>query len=339
MTSSGNGRREPLSRCCLVTGASVDQSTMSRAFIISNGRCGSTMLSDLIDGHPHTLSAQEFMLCFEEFTHEKLKQRVTGEAYWHMMSGPSPEVQLLAGLGIIIPEFRYPDDGRWRGDLGNLPRILHVTLPAASSQPDDLFDLLAVEVPRFPTQSVAEHHLTFLDLLATKTGHRRWVERSGMSTPMLPGLIRAYPTAKFVYLTRDIEANARSMSRHPAFQLMSLQFEIRSKRHPDVSFDEFLENRPDYYMETRDLLQEDLSAEMLEERGKQKDRFILLCSFLNKMADKAISDIPPRNLLKVSYEQLVANPVGQLRRLGRFLDFEDWQDWAEQVAPQIEVRH
>ncbi len=297
------------------------------------------MLSDLIDRHPHTLSAQEFLLCFDEFTHEKLKQQVTGETYWHMMSGPSPETQLLTGLGIRIPEFRYPDDGRWSDDLGNLPRILQATLPAASVQPDDLFDLLAVEVPRFPTQSVAEHHLAFLDLLATTTGHRRWVERSGMSTPMLPGLIRAYPTAKFVYLTRNIEANARSMSRHPMFQLMSLQFEVRSGRHPDISFDEFLDKRPTYYMETGDLFQEGLSAEMLEERGKQQDRFILLCSFLNKMAEKAIADIPARNLLKVTYEQLVANPVGQLRRVGRFLDFEDWPAWAEQVAPQIETRH
>ena len=123
------------------------------------------------------------------------------------------------------------------------------------------------------------------------------------------------------------------------FQLISLQFEIRSKHHPDISFDEYLENRSNYHMETSHLLQEDLSAEMLAERGKQKERFILLCSFLNKMAEKAIADIPPRNLMKVTYEQLVANPVGQLRRLGRFLDFEDWQDWAEQVAPQIEVRH
>jgi putative sulfotransferase len=92
-------------------------------------------------------------------------------------------------------------------------------------------------------------------------------------------------------------------------------------------------------METGDLFQEGLSAEMLEERGKQQDRFILLCSFLNKMAEKAIADIPARNLLKVTYEQLVANPVGQLRRVGRFLDFEDWPAWAEQVAPQIETRH
>jgi putative sulfotransferase len=186
---------------------------------------------------------------------------------------------------------------------------------------------------------VAEHHLAFLDLLATKTGHRRWVERSGGSTLMFPRLVRTYPAAKFVYLTRNIEANARSMSRHASFQLLSLQFEIQSKHYPDRSYDEFLESGPNHYLETRHLLPEDLSVEMLEERGKQKDHFILLSSVMNQIAERTIIDIPPRNLLKVAYEQLAANPVGQLRRLGRFLDFEDWQDWAEEVAPQIEVRH
>jgi putative sulfotransferase len=326
-----------------MTGASVDQPTMSRAFIVSNGRCGSTMLSDLIARHPHTLSAQEFMV---PLANEKFEQRVTGETYWHVMSSPTSVHQILTGLGIRTHEERYPDDGRWGGDLGNLPRILEVTLPAASSQPDDLFDLLAEEVPRFPTQSVAEHNLAFLDLLATKTGHRRWVERSGASTLMFPKLLRAYPTAKFVYLTRNIEANARSMSRHAVFQLSSLQIDFLVKRYADISFDEFSENFEEFLednlnftRELRHLLPQDLSAEMLEERSKQLDRFIFLCSFMNNIAEKAIIGVPPRNLLKLTYEQLVANPVGQLRRLGRFLDFEDWQDWAEEVAPQIEVRY
>jgi hypothetical protein len=37
------------------------------------------------------------------------------------------------------------------------------------------------------------------------------------------------------------------------------------------------------------------------------------------------------------YEDLVNDPVTQLERLGRFLDFDDWRQWAHRVIGAVQA--
>jgi putative sulfotransferase len=304
-----------------------------QAIIISTGRCGSTLLSDLIAERADTLSAQEFLMSVEPWT--GAGERPDGAAYWSRLSSPKPELATLFRIGCPPAEVCYPPTGRWADRLTELPRILATTLPKISSDPDGLFDTLAELVPRFPAQPVARHHRMFLDLLTTLTGRHRWVERSGGSSHLAGYVLRNFPDAKIVHLTRDWTATARSMSQHPSYQLLQLRMESLGR----YGLDPF-QVAPGARVpaELEPCLPARLTAQTLRERGRDVRRYRGLCAFLASEAEQAVADARPRELLTMTYEDLVADPLTQLGRLGRFLGFADWDRWAHRVVGAVRPR-
>lgn len=308
----------------------MEQSPVGQAIIISTGRCGSTLLSDLVAEQSDTLSAHEFLASVETWSGDR--GVVGGAEYWSRLSSPRPELATLFRIGVGPAEVCYPADGRWAGNLVELPRILATTLPKISSDPDRLFDRLAELVPGFPDQSLARHHQMFLELLTSLVGRRRWVERSGGSSHFARYLLEGFPAAKIVYLTRNREDTARSMSRHSSFQLLQLGLEVLGRYGVDLfqlDADQQVPEELVRYLPSR------LTAETLSERGRDVQRYRRLCAFLTSEAEQAITDAGPRDLLRMTYEDLVGDPLAQLARLGRFLEFDDWEQWAERVAGAV----
>lgn len=308
----------------------MDSTITGRAIIISNGRCGSTLLSDLIAEQADTLSAQEFFMSVAPWA--KRDDMITGAEYWNVLSSPKSELATLFRVGLPPKEIRYPRTGRFAENMLELPRILAITLSKVSPDPDALFDELARQVPTHPYQSVGAHHQMFLDLLATVTGKRQWVERSGGSSHIAPYLLSTFPTAKFVYLTRSRDDIAKSMSKHSSFQLIQLRVESLGlygvdpfRLVPGAPVPEAL----------RPYLPDQITAELMRERGQDLRRFQGLSAFLTSLAEQALTDNRPAELLMMKYEDLVADPVGQLGELGRFLGFGDWEDWAARVAGRV----
>jgi putative sulfotransferase len=303
---------------------------VERSIIISNGRCGSTMLSDLIATEPGTLSAQEFFMSMAPWS--RSMEVLSGDEYWQVVASPKEEISTLFRIGLPPKEIRYPATGRWAGDLEAMPRVLGITLAKLTADPDALFDRLAELVPAFPRQSVAAHHRDLLDLLARLLGRRRWVERSGGSSQVAPFLIANYPDARIVYLTRNWADSAKSMSRHPSFQLVQLRVEALSRWGVDP-----FRVRADQEVpaELRPYLPGRITAELLRARGDDASRYLHLCAFMSAQAEQALADHPPAHLLVMEYEDLLLDPVGQLTRLGQFLLFDDPDGWAETVAGRV----
>lgn len=311
----------------------MEPATPDQAIIISTGRSGSTLLSDLIAAQPDTLSVQEFFMAVHPRTDGD--GILDGAAYWSRLSSPRPELATLFRIGLPPSEVCYPEDGRWAGNLIELPRILATTLPKISSEPDHLYDRLAELVPGFPTQPVARHHQMLLDLLTSLTRRRRWVERSGGSSHVASYLLRNFPSARIVYLTRNWADTAQSMSRHSSFQLLQLSMESLVRYGLDPF--QVAEGQP-VPEELRRYLPGRLTAEALRERGRDVERYRGLCAFLASEAEQAIADARPRKLLTMRYEDLVDDPLTQLGRLGRFLEFDDWEQWAHRVVEAVEAR-
>ena len=303
---------------------------MERAIIISNGRSGSTLLSDLIADEPQTCSAQEYFMSLAPWN--RSTEVLTGPEFWAVLSEPKEELSVLFRIGAPPEEIRYPAHGRYAADLDRLPRILAVTLPALTDDPDALFDSLAEPVKRFPTRSIAAHHEAFLDLLAERTGKQRWVERSGGSTQLAASLLENFPTAKIVYLTRDWTATAKSMSKHSSFQIVQLRLEAIARYGVEP-----LTAGPgdDVPAEIAEYLPGRLTAETLRRRGDDPRLFMGLCAFMSSQAEQALADHPPAHLHRMAYEQLLADPIGELTGLGRFLGFADPAGWAGSVAGRI----
>ncbi|MFI7437202.1 sulfotransferase domain-containing protein [Micromonospora haikouensis] len=308
----------------------MDTPITGRSIIISNGRCGSTLLSDLIHEEPDTLSAQEFFMSVTPWA--RSAEVITGAEYWAVLASPKPELATLFRIGLPPKEVRYPTTGRWAGRMTELPRILAITLSKLTDDPDTLFDQLAERVPSFGTQSVARHHSDFLDLLATLTGKTRWVERSGGSSHLAPHLLKGFPDCKIVYLTRNREDTAKSMSRHSSFQLIQLRVEFLGR----CGLDPFrVTDADDVPADLQPFLPHRLTAEALRERGEDMRRYLGLCAFMTSQADQALADVPPEHLLRMRYEDLVADPVGELTQLGEYLEFPEAAQWAERVAGRV----
>lgn len=179
---------------------------------------------------------------------------------------------------------------------------------------------------------MAQQHSDFLDLLARLLGRRRWVERSGGSSQVAPFLLANYPQARIVYLTRNWADSAKSMSRHPSFQLVQLRVEALSRWRVDPFRVEDGQEVPE---ELQPYLPGRITAELLRARGEDAGRYLHLCAFMSSQAEQAITDNPPAHLLTMAYEDLLLNPVDELTRLGSFLLFDDPAAWAEGVADRI----
>ena len=309
-----------------------------RCLILGSGRCGSTLLSDLIATEPETLSIQE-CLVNREMGQWKSGNKITGLEYWNMLCTPSLQWEVSVRIGAISAEVRYPADGRWGGNLAALPPIASVTLPAISGDPDSLYDLLDSRVPNFPAQPLAQHYLMFLDLLASLQKRRRWVERSGGSSFLADPLLEKIPFDKVVYLTRGPSDTASSMSRHTGFQFIAIRLELFSQ----LGFDPYGGfRRPSARVSDRQvpaemqrLLPEQLTLETLTEHGGKVAQHKLIWLAMSRAAERALTEHPPPRLLRMSYEDLVAAPAEQLTRLAEFLGFADPAGWVGQAAGRV----
>jgi putative sulfotransferase len=306
--------------------------------IVGSGRCGSTMLSQLIAHEPQSLSVSEsLVLPLRALLNRDPDVELTGGEYWATLSRPDRELgpggRLIRRPGWSPAQFSYPDTGRYAGDWSSIPSILVITLPQLTDAPDRLFDQLGELVPRFPPQAALGHHKMLLDLVANLTGKRRWVERTGGASDVAEPLLRTFRDAKIVYLTRNIPDTALSMSKHPAFQMTAIRDDLRTRYGVDPFAP--LPDEADLPAELRRLLPHRITPETLREAGRDIHRFEWMVAHMNGCAEQALADVPPRHLHRVRYENILDHPKEELTSLGEFLEFADPARWAAQVADQV----
>ena len=170
------------------------------AFVLGPARCGSTMVSEILNLHPDVLSVSEFIAM--QGTRSLLPGKISGAAYWKQLSKQTPAMRLMLTPETALREFLYRTEmGRF--PIDDVPPLLAGTLPMLSDDPDALFDALATTVPNQPRQAVEAHHEMAFERLMELCGGRVWVERSGLSLRFARVLPRLFPAAKFVMLYRD----------------------------------------------------------------------------------------------------------------------------------------
>lgn len=198
------------------------------AFVIGTGRCGSTMLSNMLRRHPHILSLSEFFIMAADggtrFAEMFSAEPVDGSAFWDLFSTISPFGKFQRNHRIAPREHIYNCDrpgARFTWDTG-VPPILVATLPHLTDEPDDLYDELEREVAGWPRQTMNEHYRHLFAVLAARFGKRQWVERSGASLLMVELLAANFPDARFIHVVREGRDTAMSMQEHLAFRLIFL---------------------------------------------------------------------------------------------------------------------
>jgi hypothetical protein len=204
-------------------------------FVVGTGRCGSTLLTKMLDSHRDLLGLNEVFTGLDwgvRFTPDA----VTGAEVAAILATPNPVIQMVTARGHEAEEVTYrfgPGDRYRRGDP--LPWILTSTLGHLSDHPDAHWDALAAWLSARPAGPVAGHYRALFAHLAAEAGASAWVERSGSSIDYVGDLLDCFAAApagtsavavgtsavpaKVLHIHRDGAEVALSMRNHAFYRL------------------------------------------------------------------------------------------------------------------------
>ena len=305
--------------------------TIPPVFILSTGRCGSTMVSNILNRHPRVLSLSEFFgfLGLNAFRH----QRPTGDQMWRLYSRQSARTRLF--LREPFDELLYPvDDPTARFTLRNVPTILCVALPHLTDRHENLFDEFEPVVRRQPRQPVADHYRRHFEWLGDRFGRDVWVERSGGSLLLASTLLPHFPEARVIHVYRDGRETALSMNRHPPFRTLLAIFRKFRSWGIDAAASMVKAEHPDWLKaQIETLMATVINPDRLPYDQVPLADFAELWSLMIEMGHRIFGHFPPDRLLPVRFEDMQADPENQIRRLIRFIDprLED-DAWLREVA-------
>ncbi len=300
--------------------------------ILSSGRCGSTMLSDMLNLHPNLLSISEFFTLHSTALFRRW--RMTGNGMWNVLTRQPQLVRYL--LRADYKELLYPfDDPKSRFERTTVPPILCVTLPHLTNDHEGLFDAMEPVVRKFPRQSPADHCRDLFEWLRERFDRKVWVERSGGSSMYASRLIYRFPEARIIHMHRDGRDVALSMSEHHPFRgiapyIIALQkrrydpFRVEAKR------DEFWDSmavrlQPLHYLSRFPI---PMSADRLE-----LAHFGAIWSSMVGATQDVVQHLSSERVLDVRFDDLQRDAERELRRIIRFIstDLEN-EDWVQEAA-------
>jgi len=303
-------------------------------FVVSTGRCGSTMLSNMLRLNPGILSLSEFfsLLMPDPFPAGELD----AAAYWRLLSEPWVFFRHLYRLGLRVPEFLYvPGPGSRFTAATGIPPVLVTALPHLSEDPEGLYDDVEAFAAGLTPASAAAQHRRLIGWLCDRLGARAWVERSGSSLLYMSQLADLFGDARFVHLYRDGRECAYSFSRHPAYRLaaVSAMLDSRLGMSPYLGDAKPPEQVPP---DLRPFMPGTFDHEAFNRFEVPVAESGQFWSDMIIPALDVLARLPAERVLQVSYEDLVAEPRQVLLRLARFAGLPDthpgWLDRAAQLA-------
>lgn len=314
-----------------MTGTGRSRLPIPPVLILSTGRCGSTMISDLLNRHPRVLSLSEFFVPLgpEGFAW----QRPDGERMWRTLTTQSAGLHAMLKDGKVVEENLYRHDApEARYGLTDMPPILSVTLPHLSDDPEALLDALEPAVRARPRMALGDHYRALFEDLAVRLERQVWVERSGGTLMHAAKLLRLFPEARVIHVYRDGRDTAMSMSRHHNFRL--LVGAIRRCRRLGIDVRRGFNARRGSPL---DVLLQSLVFRILDTEKTARlpslEDFGRFWSDLILVGERSFRDLPPDRLLNVRFEDVQTAPRETLRALIRFIDpaLED-DTWLDEVA-------
>ncbi len=112
-------------------------------FIVGTGRCGSTMLSNMLREHPKVLSLSEFFAAFlfggRTAIEPLVLEPMDGREFWSIVAGVNAWNAYTMRRGVLSPALLYPCDdstARFSRQTG-VPAPMSTALPHLSGQAAD----------------------------------------------------------------------------------------------------------------------------------------------------------------------------------------------------------
>ncbi len=314
----------------LAEGQASDQTPV---FVVSTGRCGSTLLSEMLRLHPAVLSLSELFAVMmpDAFPSDP----VSGDHFWKMLSRPNRFWTLVQRFEINFKETLYRPGPPARFTLGSgIPPLLLIPLPHITFEHEALFDELAEWVPRMPLGLIEDQYERLFTWLCWRLNKQIWIERSGNSLTWLDELLQRFPVARFVHMYRDGRDCAISMSRHNGFKFNYVGRQLFRR----LGVDPFSRDDPPiklpppalrpFMPETFDRKRYDSLDIPVEDMGQEWSNMVVRgCKELDKL--------PAKRVTHLRYEALMAEPARELRRLVRFLGIAEEENWLREASTLI----
>lgn len=306
---------------------------MRGAFVLGSARCGSTLVSDVLRLHPALLSLSEVLSTAgpNAFPHG----RISAARFWRGLARPTRFASAIANPDRAPREFLYgrgaPSQFDPQFDPWFCPPILQIALPHLSDDPDALFHWLERHALAAPRQDAGAHYRDLFTALAVRQERQFWVERSGGSIIAVGTLLRLFPGARYLLLTRDGPDTVLSMADYPATRIAVWMW----KRLRPFGID--LMAPGSHYGRGRiwRVLQASGGmfpvARILDTRPDLADVGAFWSAMMQHGA-RAMAAIPQGQLAHLSYESLVRDPRPQLDAIGGFLADHAPQDWLDRAA-------
>jgi hypothetical protein len=310
-------------------------------FVVGTGRCGSTMLSNMLREHPKVLSLSEFFAFVGEGGFEPrafLPHAIDGLKFWSIIAAKGELASFNLRHRVPMAERLYPFDdpaARFSSQSG-IPAILQTTLPLLTDEHDALFDILEAEVTFWPTAPIADHYTHLFRWLCGHFDKRIWIERTGTSLLLVSKFLEMFQDARFIHIARDGRDAAISMHAHLAFRLhmvmVSLQqhlgvnpIESSDRSHIDRVPADLLPFLPEHF-----------NADTLHAYPIARS----LCGeYWTQQVEtgmKPLATLSPDRLLTLRYEDVLTDPKTKLDQLAAFLG-EDYIDkeWSTRCAATV----
>lgn len=315
-------------------------------FIVGTGRCGSTMLSNMLREHPRVLSLSEFFAFLVDAgarIPEAFDPRpMDGRQFWSIVSAHYPSTSFSYRHRIPCDEQLYPYEApgaRFTSQTG-VPAILVTTLPHLTDDHERLFEALRDEVAAWPEANMGQHYTHLFDWLAAHFGKSLWIERSGAALHMLEHYCATFPAGRYVHLARDGRDAAISIQGHLGMRLYFIMSTLTQFLgvDPITSGDRAnIDRVPEAW---RPFLPERFDADVFRAFRIPMSVCAAFWTHQVEAGVKLLERLPQDRLLTLRYEDFVADPKRQIDTLAGFLgeDYID-DDWSARCAAAVRPPH
>ena len=287
-------------------------------YVVGTGRCGSTLLSDMLSCHPEALILSECLAALDR-----------REAFQPGLVDKDELIKLLKRSNSVM------DMTISRGSINretlmkqlepSRPAWFLIMLPFLTDKPDELFAEILNEVESFPAQTMPDHYRSIFHWLQNKYNKSFWIERSGESAVYVPDLLNTFPDAKFVHIHRHGPEVVMSMSKLYYFVLMTSFF-----TNP-VSRQELLETE----YGGKPVSDSDPISLRMSNGGPSLAEHAAYWNFQLYMSYQAFARMKPSQLLQVRFEDLINDPKGVMGETATFFEMPDAPGWIDKAAAMV----
>jgi hypothetical protein len=279
----------------------------------------------MLSENPRVLNVFELFSGIDQFFRFR-RDPVGGRELASRLREDHPMLTMVMRRGYEVPEVVYPfgAPGARHRKGEPIPWALGIAIPRVTREPDALFDELLAHVEALPTRTLAAHYREIFEWLTRRLGRRCWIERSGTSIDFLAELREFFPDARFLHIHRDGREAALSMREYPVLRvavaviyglLGEVEYShdglVALERSEPAAIDRLLETRPP-----------------IELYGRYWSDQI-------RRGYAALGRLDPGDFLDVRFEELVARPREELRRIAEFLEIGADDAWIARAADLV----